>query len=216
MCSNSSGVSSGALKKHSARTFPAGVSTQTSSLSFLETMICCMAFSLSARCITLTHSFHASRHLCCESNTVGERSEGRHIEYNSEPIVGIWQRHRKIKEKESNIYDPNRPPSAGSTGRWIHNPQLPPLHSFTIAFRPKSLVKTSTVTLNLIYTDLRKAPNLNSHSTKSLITSCMSYTPAFNGSNSKPTGKNSTTLMCTNGTTGGQKRALIKPSLKRL
>src|SRR4030095_11363807 len=91
-----------------------------------------------------------------------------------EPIVGIWQRHRKIKEKESNIYDPNRPPSAGSTGRWIHNPQLPPLHSFTIAFRPKSLVKTSTVTLNLIYTDLRKAPNLNSHSTKSLITSCMS------------------------------------------
>src|SRR4030095_3433967 len=92
----------------------------------------------------------------------------------NEPIVSIWQRHRKIKEKESNIYDPNRPPSAGSTGRWIHNPQLPPLHSFTIAFRPKSLVKTSTVTLNLIYTDLRKAPNLNSHSTKSLITSCMS------------------------------------------
>ena len=46
--SNSSGVSSGALKKHSARTFPARVSTQTSSLSFLETMICCMASYLSA------------------------------------------------------------------------------------------------------------------------------------------------------------------------
>ncbi len=38
MCSNSSGVSSGALKKHSARRVPVGVATQTSSLSFLETM----------------------------------------------------------------------------------------------------------------------------------------------------------------------------------
>src|SRR4029453_8764406 len=155
--------------------------------------------------------FHLTEHTCRQSRkTLCKQG------FIYEPIVGIWQRHRKIKEKESNIYDPNRPPSSGSTGRWIHNPKPPPLHSFTIAFRPKSLVKTSTVTLNLIYTDLRKDPNLNSHSTKSLITSCMSYTPAFNGSNSKPTGKNSTTLMCTNGTTGGQKRALIKPSLKRL
>src|ERR671939_400335 len=38
MCSNSSGVSSGALKKHSARRVPVGVTTHTSSLSFLETM----------------------------------------------------------------------------------------------------------------------------------------------------------------------------------
>src|SRR6266478_8990966 len=38
MCSNSSGVSSGALKKHSARRVPVGVATQTSSLSFLETL----------------------------------------------------------------------------------------------------------------------------------------------------------------------------------
>src|SRR5262245_57847647 len=106
-----------------------------------------------------------------------------HRSATNELIVGIWQKHRKIKEKESNISDSNRPPSSGSTGRWIHNPKLPPLRSFTIVFRPKSLVKPSTVTLNLIYTDLRKAPNLNSHSSKSLITSCMSYTPACNGNN---------------------------------
>jgi len=121
-----------------------------------------------------------------------------------------------MKDKESTIYDSNRPPSSGSTGRWIHNPKPPPRRSFTIAFRPKSLVKTSTVTLNLIYTDLRKDPSRNSHSTKSLITSCMSYTPACNGNNCKPTGKNSTTRTCTNGTIGGQKMARIKPSLKRL
>src|SRR5262249_26242611 len=102
------------------------------------------------------------------SIVLGELLSGFAIEL----IVGIWQKHRKIKEKESNISDSNRPPSSGSTGRWIHNPKLPPLRSFTIVFRPKSLVKPSTVTLNLIYTDLRKAPNLNSHSSKSLITSC--------------------------------------------
>ena len=45
---SSSEVSSSALKKHSARIFPRGVATQTSSLSFLETMTCCMALYLSA------------------------------------------------------------------------------------------------------------------------------------------------------------------------
>jgi len=134
----------------------------------------------------------------------------------NELVVGIWQKHSNIKEKESTISDANRPPASGSTGRWIHTPPLPPLRSFPIAFRPKSLIQPLTVTWNRMYTALRKVPTLNAHSIKSSMTSCMSSTPACNGNNAKPTGKNSTTRTGTNGTIGGQRRARSKPSLQHL
>src|SRR5215216_5676950 len=78
MCSTSSGVSSGALKKHSVRRCPVGVFTQTSSLSFLETMTCCIASFLSACCTALTPPLSRTMSPCGESDTVVERREGKH------------------------------------------------------------------------------------------------------------------------------------------
>src|SRR5256885_16212278 len=79
MCSNSSGVSSGALKKHSVRRCPVGVFTQTSSLSFLETMTCCIASFLSACCTALTTPLARTMSPYGESDTVVERRAGKNI-----------------------------------------------------------------------------------------------------------------------------------------
>src|SRR5438874_700906 len=79
MCSNSSGVSSGALKKHSVRRCPVGVFTQTSSLSFLETMTCCIASFLSACCTVLTTPLSRTMSPYGESDTVVERRKGKNI-----------------------------------------------------------------------------------------------------------------------------------------
>jgi hypothetical protein len=111
------------------------------------------------------------------------------------------------------MYDANRPPASGSTGRWIHNPTPSPLRSFPIAFRRTSLVQPATVTLHLIDTDLRPAPHLNAHAPQSCRTSSLAYTRACHGHHGKPTGTPSTPLPWTHGTIGGPKKARLQPSV---